>query len=362
MASLHSCCQETSQGLLAKVEEIVEKAKSKIVAEKAISSALQLEVTKLKNVIALNKKNALKLRADLGDMMKVKQALEKKVTDLQQAALDSCSSPKGLLSVVFCRSPHSHPFPSHLSQVASTCRQQWVDKFPGHNLTYGFSGKHAYGEFSFFVMAKTCYVISSELLRQRKPLMPGDVLLDWGCGSGKWLCFARKLLGVPNMIALGIEAEQRILDVCKNNLAAFNTCRCSVVLEKSERFASFCPARVVVNYDGGIQSMQSNANGKIHRTIMRTAFCSPSVDVVVSTRLNWNTFWTYFSKHLDKLCGSLWKCVHIDECSFGRSKYSVNVWFRTSPMQPSSKQMHNIVDNRMHKLLEGSFSCCSLET
>ena len=76
---------------------------------------------------------------------------------------------------------------------------------------------------------------------------------------------------------------------------------------------------------------------------------------MVSTRLNWNTFWTYFSKHLDKLCGSLWKCVHIDECVFGRSKYSVNVWFRTSPMQPSCNQMHNIVDNRMHKLLAGLF-------
>ena len=78
------------------------------------------------------------------------------------------------------------------------------------------------------------------------------------------------------MIALGIEAEQKILDVCKNNLLAFNTGRCSVVNENSERFVSFCPARIVVNYDGGIQPMQSNANGKIHRTIMRTAFCSPS--------------------------------------------------------------------------------------
>jgi hypothetical protein len=123
-----------------------------------------------------------------------------------------------------------------------------------------------------------------------------------------------------------------------------------VLQASSETFASFCPARVIVNYDGGNQAMQLGPKGRIHRSIMRAAFCSPTVDVVVSTRVNLETFWAYFSKHLHKLRGSVWECVFIEKCSFGGSKFNANVWFRISPMQ---KTCSPIVDKRMQKMLSG---------
>ena len=128
------------------------------------------------------------------------------------------------------------------------------------------------------------------------------------------------------MIALRIEKDQVIFDICKRNLSDIK--RSNVLYAHSESFTSFCPVRVFYNYDGGNQAMQRTVKGRIHQTIIRTAFCSPTVDVVVSTRLNWDKFWGYFSKHLHKLCGSLWKCIYIKNCNFFQgSKFNVNVWF-----------------------------------
>ena len=158
------------------------------------------------------------------------------------------------------------------------------------------------------------------------------------------------------MIALGIEKDQVIFDICKRNLSDIK--RSNVLHAQSESFTSFCPARVFVNYDGGNQAMQHSHKGRIHQTIMRTAFCSPTIDVVVSTRLNWERFWGYFSKHLHKLCGSLWKCIYIEKCGFGGSRFNVNVWFRISPMHACIC----IVDKQMKKLLSGLLFCSSEKT
>ena len=127
------------------------------------------------------------------------------------------------------------------------------------------------------------------------------------------------------MVALGIEQEQPIFEICQANLCDIQ--RSNVLLARSESFASFCPARVLIGYDGGNQAMQHGPKGLIHRTIIRTAFCSPTVDVVVSTRLNLETFWTYFSKHLHKLRGSVWKCIFMERCGFQGSHFTMNMWF-----------------------------------
>ncbi len=91
-----------------------------------------------------------------------------------------------------------------------------------------------------------------ELQQQGKPLKSGDILLDWGCGAGMWLCFARQLLGVRGMVGLGIEEEKSLHDICQENIKGIALT--SILHESSETFDSFCPARLVVNYDGGFQS------------------------------------------------------------------------------------------------------------
>jgi hypothetical protein len=206
-------------------------------------------------------------------------------------------------------------------------------------------------------MTRICYVIRSELHHQQKPLQPSDVFLDWGCGAGKWLCFAQQLLGVSRLVVLGIEIEQALFEICKKNVCGVR--RVNTLHAASQSFSNFCPARIFVNYDGGPQAMLDTEKGRIHQTIMRTAFCSPTVDVVVSTRLNWDAFWTYFTDHWHHLGGSLWKCIYIRNCGFGGSRFAANVWFRLTPMQRNNTYT---IGTQMNKLLTGFFFCSSEET
>ena len=139
------------------------------------------------------------------------------------------------------------------------------------------------------------------------------------------------------MIALGVECEEDIYKVCCRNIdtaQSLGFAHHSMVLhDKSETFSSFHPVRLFIGYDGGSQTFVNSHKGRIHLSIMRMAFCSPSVDVVVSSRLNLRSFTRYFEKHIHKLRGSLWKCLFIPCLSFGSCKYNVNVWFRLTPMQ-----------------------------
>ena len=91
--------------------------------------------------------------------------------------------------------------------------------YPTHHLTDGFSGEFAYGEPTLGTMGRICSLISTELASQKKPLCENDIFLDWGCGAGKWLIFARDFLKMPGMIAVGIEAEPKIFEICRINLA-----------------------------------------------------------------------------------------------------------------------------------------------
>jgi hypothetical protein len=231
------------------------------------------------------------------------------------------------------------------------CQKQWDLIYPTNKLTYGFSGSHAYGEPSLGTMARICYVIRSELQLQGRPLQAGDVLLDWGAGAGKWLLFARAFLHAPGMFALGVEVEEAIHRVCTQNINvaqdqgfSFNT---EVIHSSSETFLSFCPARVVVNYDGGYQKRSHTPKSRIHQTIMRTAFVSPSVDVVVSTRLNQQQFRDYFEGHSHRLRGSNWKCRVLPGANFGGSSFNVNIWFRLTPMTIQE----SVIDSRFRLAL-----------
>jgi hypothetical protein len=165
----------------------------------------------------------VKLRVELENSTEVRQALSAKLMQLTPLALQKS---KGLFSCLFYRSPNFHEFSSDLSQLVLSCEKQWHELYPTHDLTAGLCGKHAYGEPNFLTIGRICHVISSELQRQRKPLKPGDILVDWGCGAGKWLCFARKFLGIPDMVALGIEEEQAISKFVKEIYLALSAATC----------------------------------------------------------------------------------------------------------------------------------------
>ena len=126
---------------------------------------------------------------------------------------------KGSYSLVFDRSCSPYTIPTDLGQLAKICQQQWNDLHPTNALTFGAADLHMYGEPTFGTMARICHTISSELANLGNPLNRDDILLDWGCGAGKWLCFARQFLSVPDMTALGIEVEEGIFAICKKNIA-----------------------------------------------------------------------------------------------------------------------------------------------
>ena len=103
-----------------------------------------------------------------------------------------------------------------------------------------------------------CYNWKQQLLHSNAPLK-GIVLLDWGCGSGKWILFSNRFLGIE-MKCVGFECVRNIFDICSTNLVAAQTHglgrNSRALLVQSESFQTFCPARIIVNYDGGPQKAQ----------------------------------------------------------------------------------------------------------
>ena len=194
-----------------------------------------------------------------------------------------------------------------------------------------------------------------ELENLQKPIGKQDILLDWGAGAGKWLIFAPHFLGVPDMTAIGIECERQIFEFCQTNLSLARknklTAHTCVIHANSQTFASFFPARIFLNYDGGSQKNLDTEKSRIHLRIMRIAFCSPSVDVIVSSKTSMDVFNRYFSKHVSKLCGSTWKCLFVPHANFGGSTYNVNIWFRLCPMKFCSPKVR--IDNRIVELIAG---------
>lgn len=323
------------------VKSSLEEARQQVAELGKVQSAKSLFIEKLKS-------NALAEQKVRQELERTNARMQKELADLKRAQ-QPAPAPTGETFCGFSRFPNRYEFPDNLLQIAEKCEKHWKQLYPCHDLTYGLSGAFAYGEPSCYTMARMCYVIREELKQLEKPLKKGEKILDWGAGAGKWVCFARQLLGVRGLIALGIEIEEAIYDVCRQNL--FATQRTHVMHADSRSFRSFCPARVVYNYDGGFQALQDNEVSKIHPDVIRKAFFSPTVDVVVSSRLNLSLFKTYFSEHMDQFRGSVWKCIFINSCAFEKSHFTVNIWFRVTPMHDASI----ILDKRMQLSLSGFF-------
>ena len=286
-----------------------------------------------------------KLREELEVTKEKVNAANAELVVLREEVMSATAS-RGLFLALFPRTTSLCVFPQSVTDHAIAFQKEWRQIYPTFSLTSGHSGDHAYGEPSLGTIGRVCHVIKCELEALRRPLSSSDSLLDWGAGAGKWLLFAPRFLAVPKMFTIGIECEYAIFDMCRKNIHQAqrlfkHSPTAKVIFAKSQSFTSFCPVRVVVNYDGGTQKALKNSKSRTHQTIMRTVFCSATVDVVVSSRLDMNTFHRYFGAHIEKLSGSLWKCVVCPACYFGGSKFNVNVWFRLTPMRCSSTFDHN---------------------
>lgn len=352
------CCEATRNAVVDEAKGVIKNAEADYDALNGKMRAQKKKYEEMSankdNILSANKKRMGELKSQLISKEREAEDLKREVETLKRSAAASAALvPKGLLSIIFSRTQNDFIFPSCLTQQAATFQQQWTFLFPTSNLTT--SGEHAYGEPTFGTMARICYIIASELQRQQKPLMPADVLLDWGCGTGKWLCYAREFLGAPGMTAVGVEKDVPIFNTCKANISAARRVhalhRVAALNADSESFTSFCPVRVFVNYDGGSQKFMDTPKSRIHMNILRTAFLSSSVDVIVSTKLDSHTFSRYFFAHIDKLGGSLWKCIYVPKSNYGGSHFCTNIWFRLSPMHGLSME-ESCIDPRMEALVE----------
>jgi hypothetical protein len=184
--------------------------------------------------------------------------------------------------------------------------------------------KSAYGEFT----PGSIYKIFLALQKYAN-LQPDEILLDWGCGHCKILLGL--LLWLPASVAIGIErdplvfkgAEDLLIRAAKFDVDVVN--RIGIIRADSQSFDSFAPASVVVQYDGPAIGLHQSFPA--HKHIMKRVFGSPTVRVVVSTKLNQSRFEDYFPEKLPG--GSPWTCVPLVGLSQGGSAYQAFLWIRT---------------------------------
>lgn len=184
-------------------------------------------------------------------------------------------------------------------------------------------------------MRKICRIIADTLLSLGRPLQGGDVMVDWGCGSGRWLIFAPLLFEVQGLITVGIECDPLVANFCQWHLCRARhfgvPVRSHVVFADSASMNSFCPARVVLNYDGKYGPYDERGLRE-HRTIMHKVFGSNTVDAVFSTKLTPAFFAKYFCVDVGR-----WSWL---DCSllFGHSRYKGYIYVRQSRAQRLAHQ------------------------
>jgi len=272
-----------------KLKAVIKEKETKLQqAETSITNELIItkkETLMTQYVASLKKTDAL-VKTLEGKLQKVEKENKHLLKEADRVL--SGGSKTGLLKRVFLVYICPTLAVQQLKREVRMSRTEWNVIYPVNKLTYGLSGQYAYGEPTFETMTKICHVINCELVQQKNPLKPSDVLLDWGCGAGLWLIFSSRFFGI-DLTCLGFECEQSIFEICAANIIAARRFglghKSRVLLAYSQTFETFKPARIVVNYDGGAQRFQRTKSSRVHLNIMRTAFCSPSVDVIVSSKL-----------------------------------------------------------------------------
>lgn len=187
-----------------------------------------------------------------------------------------------------------------------------------NNLSVTSAGGSAWGQATSESLWKIWHVID-----QNYEITESDIIFDWGCGLGKMLFSSCFLLGVK-CVCVGVEKELNIYSVCKRISRVMNIvegCYSCVEHGNSALLENFCPATVVVQYDGPNKSATSEA----HRHIMKLAFTSSSVQVILSTKLSPQLYSDYFS---GTSFVQLWRCVGINGLMFGKSTTKGYLWLK----------------------------------
>jgi hypothetical protein len=196
-------------------------------------------------------------------------------------------------------------------------------------------------------MAKICFVIVGLLKSSGKPLTEEDIFLDWGSGAGRFLICAPTLLGLSNLGSIGLECEGTLFKACQMTMQKYRESGFRVFVDaahvQSQTLKSFHPARVVWNFDGHpvpVNQISATAKGSIHKEVMTLAFCTPSVDIVASTRMNNATFQFYFPEP-QMLGFSRWRPHRIAGCTFDNTQLLVYVWVRCTAMQMPTQALYD---------------------
>jgi hypothetical protein len=186
-------------------------------------------------------------------------------------------------------------------------------------LTMTSDGGSAYGEYTAGSIWKV-YVYLTVIVG----LSDKDIVLDWGAGVMK---VAVGLAYFSGAAGLGIERESKIIrraeHAVRQSRRVFGACT-AVLHFDSSLLCSFIPATIIVVYDG---PTDSSADRK-HRTIMRTAFETPTVRAIVSTKMCQKRFGAYFPTGFE----CFWHLYPLGPMMFGKGSYHVYLWVRRRPV------------------------------
>lgn len=206
------------------------------------------------------------------------------------------------------------PFPPNLK----LWKVRW--NFLNNNLSTTSDNGSAWGQATDGSLWKLWWCID-----QFYKITGSDIIFDWGCGLGKML-FSAFFLCRVKCVYVGVEKENGLYGVCKriSRVMKFvEGCYCYVAHADSSLLEDFCPATVVVQYDGPNRSPASQT----HKHIMQLAFTSCTVRVLFSTKLSPQLYREYFEGTSFE---PLWRCVGIDGLMFGTSPTKGYLWVKRS--------------------------------
>jgi hypothetical protein len=212
------------------------------------------------------------------------------------------------------------------------------------------TSKHAWGEFSPMSLFKIWFIISQLVV-----LTSDDVVLDWGAGAGVQLMAA--FLFIPyfwpslRLPMVGIEVDKHAYGFLETNIGNFASTypdgplrpRVRVLKADSQNFDFGC-GTVVVQYDGPARAwMDVEPYIKI---IYRKLFTQAHVKVVLTTKLDPDTFFNLFSGKCgeEKVYVGKWTHHTIDNLSQGGSHYQAHLYIRDYQTDIPLDQREKIID------------------